>query len=233
LIWGPVFLGMMLAGSIPFRYIITLALCVFAVAPLGYVFGLSVKQQKRIETPWYFFTNQKHKVNLLDEGWVPDKLEIAVATGGVEGKGPESKKVPDQASIHRTFFPDEAINDFIFGVVAEEFGFRGAVLLLSGMLLLLLQCVFVAFCARDQLGRLIVIGIVTMFFVHTFQNSGMNLTILPIIGLPMPFISYGGTFVVVCLFLMGMIQSVWVHRNISAVKKKRSVNGSREEEDEE
>ncbi|MFN0079177.1 MAG: FtsW/RodA/SpoVE family cell cycle protein [Prosthecobacter sp.] len=232
LIWGPVFLSMMLAGNIPFRYIITLILCVVAIAPLGYVFGLSVKQQKRIETPWYFATNQRHKVNLLDEGWVPDKLEIAVATGGVEGKGPESKKVPDQASIHRTFFPDEAINDFIFGVVAEEFGFRGSILLLSGMALLLLQGVFVAFFARDQLGRLIVIGIVTMFFIHTFQNSGMNLTILPVIGLPMPFISYGGTFVVVTLFLMGMLQSVWVHRSISSVKKPRSVNAPRDEDDE-
>lgn len=231
LVWGPMFLSMMLVGSIPFRYLITLLLCVVSLVPLVYVFALKPYQQARINSTWYMMTNQMNKVNLQDEGWVAKHLQIAVSTGGLEGKGPESKKVPEQASIHRTFFPHESINDFIFGVVAEEFGFRGCVLLLGGMLLMLLQAVFVAFCARDQLGRLIVVGVVAMFFVHTFQNAGMNLVMLPVIGLPMPFVSYGGTFVVVTLFLMGMVQSVWVHRNISAVKK-RNVNSSREEEEE-
>lgn len=235
LVWGPVFLSMMLVGSIPFRYMITMLLGVVSVVPLVYVFALKPYQQTRINSTWYMVTNQLDKVDLQNEGWVAKHLQIAVSTGGLEGKGPESKKVPDQASIHRTFFPHESINDFIFGVICEEFGFRGALLVLSGMALLLAQGVFVAFCARDQLGRLIVVGVVAMFFVHTFQNAGMNLVMLPVIGLPMPFVSYGGTFVVVTLFLMGMVQSVWVHRNISAVKKKRSVNGPRrdEEDDEE
>lgn len=231
LVWGPVFLSMMLVGSIPFRYLITLLLCVVSVVPLVYVFALKPYQQARINSTWYMMTNQMDKVDLQNEGWVAKHLQIAVSTGGLEGKGPESQKVPDRASIHRTFFPHESINDFIFGVVAEEFGFRGCVLLLSGMALLLLQGVFVAFCARDQLGRLIVVGVVAMFFVHTFQNAGMNLVMLPVIGLPMPFISYGGTFVVVTLFLMGMVQSVWVHRNISAVKKRTSSSGPEEEEE--
>lgn len=229
LVWGPVFLSMMLIGSIPFRYLITLLLCVVSVVPLVYVFALKPYQQARIISTYYMFTNQMDKVDLQNEGWVAKHLQIAVSTGGIEGKGPLSMKVPDQASIHRTFFPHESINDFIFGVIGEEFGFRGCLVVLGLMLLLLLQGVFVAFCARDQLGRLIVVGVVAMFFVHTFQNAGMNLVMLPVIGLPMPFVSYGGTFVVVTLFLMGMVQSVWVHRNISAVKK-RSVNTSREEE---
>ncbi|MBB5031965.1 FtsW/RodA/SpoVE family cell cycle protein [Prosthecobacter vanneervenii] len=233
LVWGPVFLTIMLVGSIPFRYLITLLLCVVSVVPLVYVFALKPYQQARIQSTWYMLTNQLDKVDLQNEGWVAKYLQIAVSTGGLEGKGPESKKVPDQTSIHRTFFPHESINDFIFGVICEEFGFRGALLVLSGMALLLLQGVFVAFCARDQLGRLIVVGVVAMFFVHTFQNAGMNLVMLPVIGLPMPFVSYGGTFVVVTLFLMGMVQSVWVHRNISAVKKKRSVNGPRRDEEDE
>ncbi|WP_395718879.1 FtsW/RodA/SpoVE family cell cycle protein [Prosthecobacter sp.] len=233
LVWGPVFLSMMLVGSIPFRYLITLLLGVISVVPLVYVFALKPYQQARINSTWYMVTNQMDKVDLQNEGWVAKHLQIAVSTGGLEGKGPESKKVPDQASIHRTFFPHESINDFIFGVIAEEFGFRGSVLVLSGMLLLLLQSVFVAFCARDQLGRLIVVGVIAMFFVHTFQNAGMNLVMLPVIGLPMPFVSYGGTFVIVTLFLMGMVQSVWVHRNISAVKKKRPVNSVRDDDDDE
>lgn len=232
LVWGPVFLSMMLVGSIPFRYMITLLLCVVSIVPLVYVFALKPYQQSRISSTYYMVTNQLDKVDLQDEAWVAKYLLIGVATAGLEGKGPESKKIADQASIHRTFLPNETISDFIFEVVAEEFGFRGSVLLLSGMALLLLQSVFVAFCARDQLGRLIVVGVVAMFYVHTFQNAGMNLVMLPVIGLPMPFISHGGTFAIVCLFLMGMVQSVWVHRSISSVKRSRSVNGDRGDDEE-
>jgi rod shape determining protein RodA len=225
-------LSMMLVGSIPLRYLITHA----ARGRQHGAAGLCLRAQALPAGAYQLDLVHGHQPvgqgGPANEGWVAKHLQIAVSTGGLEGKGPESKKVPEQASIHRTFFPHESINDFIFGVVAEEFGFRGSILLLSGMALLLLQGVFVAFCARDQLGRLIVVGVVAMFFVHTFQNAGMNLVMLPVIGLPMPFISYGGTFVVVTLFLMGMMQSVWVHRNISSVKKPRSVNGARDEEEE-
>lgn len=233
LVWGPVFISMMLVGSIPFRYLIVTLLCVLTVAPLVYVFKLKPYQQKRIETTFYMFTGQMDKVNMQDEGWVAKHLQMAIATGGTEGKGPESKKVADQASIHRTFLPNEVINDFIFAVIAEEFGFKGAMGLILGIGCVLMLGITIAFSARDQLGRLIVVGVMAMFFVHTFQNIGMNLVVLPVIGIPIPFISYGGTFMVVTLFLMGLVQSVWVHRNISPVKKKRSVNGARVDDDDE
>ena len=63
-----------------------------------------------------------------------------------------------------------------------------------------------------MVGRLIVVGVVGLLFAHIYQNVGMNLLIMPITGIPLPFISYGGTFMVVLLFLMGLVQSVWVHR---------------------
>lgn len=216
-VWGPVFCAMLLVGSIPFRYLITLTLMVLCVLPLAYFFKLKPYQQKRIDTWVFLLTGQENKVDLKDEGWVPNYLLTAVGSAGIEGKGPLSQKVENRASIHRTFFPNESINDFIFAVVGEEFGFRGAVLLLSGMCLLLLQCIFVAFCSRDQLGRLIVVGIVAMIFTHTFENAGMNILLTPITGLPFPFVSYGGTFLVVCMFMMGLVQSVWIHRNVSPV----------------
>lgn len=221
LVWGPVFLAMMLVGSIPFRYLITLLLGALCVIPLVYFFVLKDYQQARIDTTWYLLTNQSEKVDTRGHGWVPNFVQTAVASAGFEGKGPLSEKVPEHRTIHRMFFPEaEAFSDYIFGVICEEFGFRGAVLLLTGIALLLIQGVFMAFYSRDQLGRLLIVGVVTMFFAHTFQNAGMNLCMLPVIGLPMPFISYGGTFMIVTLFLMGMVQSVWVHRNISPVKKK-------------
>ncbi len=231
LVWAPVFLSMMLVGSIPFRYIITIILSALCVIPILYFFILKPYQQARIDQTWYLLTNQPEKVDTRGHGWVPNFVQTAVASAGFEGKGPLSEKVQDQRSIHRMFYPEaEAFSDYIFSVICEEFGFRGALLLLSSIALLLVQGIFIAFYSRDQVGRLLVVGVVTMLFAHTFQNAGMNLCILPVIGLPMPFISYGGTFMIVTLFLMGMIQSVWVHRNTSSVKKSKL--GSRQNEDE-
>ena len=87
--------------------------------------------------------------------------------------------------------------------------------MIAGFSMLLFQCIFVAFYARDQMGRLIVVGVVAAMMTYIFMNIGMNLLMVPITGLPLPFISYGGTFMVVVLFMFGLVQSVWVHRNIS------------------
>ncbi len=228
IIWGPVFISMLLVGSIPLRYIIVLFLCAACVLPLAYFFALKPYQKARIQVFINMLTNQK--VDVLGDAYVANLLQIAVGSAGFEGKGPLSEKVPDRHSVHRTFFPeDEAINDFLYGVVVEEFGFRGGLLQITGIALLLLQGIFVAFYARDQLGRLIVDGTVAMLFTNSFMNMGQSLQVTPITGVPMPFVSYGGTFLVMCMFLMGMIQSVWVHRNISPVKKGRGDEGSDEE----
>lgn len=225
-VYGPVVIAMLLVGSIPFRYLITLFLGVMCILPVAYFFGLKSYQKKRVEVFVNMLTNKK--VDTLGDAYMADKVKIAVGSAGFEGKGPLSSKV-DGRSVHRTFYsPTEAINDFIYSVIVEEFGFRGGLLQIVVMALLLLQCIFVAFYARDNLGRLIVVGIVGMLFAHSMQNMGMNILMMPITGLPLPFTSYGGTFLIVCMFLMGMVQSVWIHRNISPVKKK----GRRDEEGE-
>ena len=104
-------------------------------------------------------------------------------------------------------------DDFIFTVIAETFGFQGAALLIFGLLFLLIMALTVAFFACDSLGRLIATGIVGLLFAHCFEHIGMNIGLLPITGIPLPLVSYGGTFVLIVMFLFGMIQSVWVHRN--------------------
>lgn len=226
-VYGPVLIALLLVGSIPFRYLITLFLCVMCVLPLAYFFGLKPYQKERVEVFTNMLTNKK--VDVQGGAWMADKVQIAVGSAGFEGKGPLSEKVMGR-SVHRTFFSEtESINDFIYAVIVEEFGFRGGVLQIAFMALLLLQCVFVAFYARDQLGRLLVVGVTAMLFAHSMQNMGMNVLMMPITGLPLPFTSYGGMFLVMCLFLMGMAQSVWVHRNTSPVK--RRAGDDRSEED--
>jgi rod shape determining protein RodA len=215
-VWGPTFCGMILVGSIPFRYLVTLVLGVLIVLPPAYFFGLKDYQQNRIVVfRKMLFNEPLSRDDLRGDAWTQNYLQIAVGSGGLEGKGPLSRKVEGQKSIHRTFFPHEAINDFISAVICEEFGFRGMLLMIAGFSMLLFQSIFVAFYARDPMGRLIVVGVVAAMMTYIFMNIGMNLLMVPITGLPLPFISYGGTFMVVVLFMFGLVQSVWVHRNIS------------------
>lgn len=219
MVWAPVLATVWLVGLIPFRYLISITLLGLTVVPLVYFLGLQNHQRVRIENIIKVWTGEP--IDIQGSGYDLHYVQMAIGSGGFTGKGFLANKVPGQRSINRMgFIPDTAINDYIFPVVAEEHGFRGASLFISALAFLLLQAVVVALAARDLLGRLIVSGVVAMFFMHIFWNIGMSLALVPIAGIPIPLVSYGGTFMVVTLFLLGMVQSVWVHRNIQPVKKK-------------
>ncbi len=207
IVWIPVYGAMVLIGNIPFRYLIVIILSVTMFLPFAYFFGLKEYQKKRITTQINML--QGKKVNILAEAYSAYNNLLAIGSGSWSGKG---FKNPDTINNKGFISPDTAINDFIFAVLAEEHGFRGSLMMLGGFMLLLLQCIFVAFYSRDMMGRLVVVGVVGLFFAHIYQNVGMNLLIMPITGIPLPLISYGGTFVVIVMFLLGLVQSVWVHR---------------------
>jgi rod shape determining protein RodA len=107
-------------------------------------------------------------------------------------------------------------NDYIFSAIGEQWGFIGGIVLIGGFALLLLTCLFVAFFAGDQLGLLLVVGISALIFTHIFQNMGMTIAMLPITGVPLPLISYSGSFVLMIMFGLGLVNSVWIHRRIPA-----------------
>ncbi|HRQ89385.1 MAG TPA: FtsW/RodA/SpoVE family cell cycle protein, partial [Bacteroidia bacterium] len=207
IVWVPVYGAMVLIGNIPFRYLVVIILTVTMFLPFAFFFGLKDYQKKRITTQIEML--QGKKVNVLAEAYSAYNNLLAIGSGGWSGKG---FKNPDTINHKGFISPDTAINDFIFPVLAEVWGFRGSLLMLGGFALLLLQCLYVAFYSRDLMGRLLVVGIVGLLFAHIYQNVGMNLLIMPITGIPLPLISYGGTFTVVVFFLLGLVQSVWVHR---------------------
>lgn len=209
IVWVPVVGAMILVGSIPFRYLIVIMLCGTMMLPYAYFFGLKDYQKKRITVPIDMLMGRK--VDTLGPAYSAHNNMLAIGSGGFTGKGFKSN---DTMNYKGFITPATAINDFIFAVLAEEHGFRGSVLMLSGFLLLLLQCLFVAFYSRDMFGRFLVVGVVALLFAHIFQNVGMNLLLMPITGIPLPLISFGGTFVVIVMFLLGLVQSVWVHRAV-------------------
>jgi rod shape determining protein RodA len=141
-------------------------------------------------------------------GWQADQSAIAIGSGGMHGKGWRQGTQNVLGYLPKT----TSYNDLIFSVVGEEFGFVGAAALIICEGTVLLWCILVAARARDKVGALLAVGVMTMLFTHIFVNIGMTIHVVPITGIPLPFISYGGSFVIACLAAMGLVQSVWVHR---------------------
>ncbi len=133
---------------------------------------------------------------------------ISVGSGGLTGKG-----WTDGTQAQLGYLPRlVAHNDFIFSVIAEEKGFLGSLTVLSLFGLVLFNGIRTASSARDRLGALIAIGVTVLFLVHVFVNIAMTIGLVPITGIPLPFISYGGSFVLSCCLLQGLVQSVWRFR---------------------
>lgn len=142
------------------------------------------------------------------ERWNSQQSMIAVGTGGILGKGIGEG---DQARLG--YLPQSvAHNDFIFSVIAEEAGFLGGLTVIGLFTVLVLNTLKVAALARDRFGTLLALGIATILVVHIFVNIGMTQGLMPVKGIPLPFISYGGSFVLSCCALLGLVQSIHRHR---------------------
>ncbi|MES2692540.1 MAG: FtsW/RodA/SpoVE family cell cycle protein [Verrucomicrobiota bacterium] len=133
---------------------------------------------------------------------------ISVGSGGLTGKGWTEGWQAQLGYLPRTV----AHNDFIFSVIAEEKGFLGSLTVLGLFGLVLFNGIRIAGSARDRFGTLIAIGVTVLFTVHVFVNIAMTIGLVPITGIPLPFISYGGSFVLSCCLLQGLVQSVWRFR---------------------
>jgi rod shape determining protein RodA len=204
IIWGPVVLALLFVGGIPLRYLICIVLIVLALIPVAYI-GLKPYQQERITA----FINPD--IDRQGSAWAINQSLIAIGSGGWAGKG---FKAPN-TQIELGFLPATAVhNDYIFSAIGEQWGFVGGIALLSAFGLLLMTCLFVAYKASDLFGLLLVIGITTLIFTHVFQNVGMTISILPITGVPLPLISYSGSFALMIMFGLGIVNSVWVHRRV-------------------
>jgi len=207
---------MLVGGGIPFRYLITMALLTILLVPVLYFFGMKPYQKARIVT--WVKVLKGEEIDTLNEGYSINNNMTAIGSAGFDGKGFNGERSEDVRTIKELgLIPrNVAINDFIFTVIAEEHGFRGAAALIIAFALLLLQLLLIAYGSRDLLGRLLVVGLAAQVFFHAFMNMGMCIGAVPITGLPLPLISYGGTFVVILLTLLGIAQSVWVHRHEGA-----------------
>ena len=135
------------------------------------------------------------------------QAKISIGSGGLAGKG-----IGKGETNHLKYLPPAvSMNDFIFCVYAEETGFVGSAFLLGLFGVLLVSCCRVAFSSGDGCGRLLALGTATLVFAHVYVNIAMSIGLMPITGLPLPFISSGRTFLIVVMCALGLVQSVSIH----------------------
>jgi rod shape determining protein RodA len=138
----------------------------------------------------------------IDEGYQVFQSKIAIGSGGLTGKG------LDAVTLANLGFLPEDHTDFIFSALAERVGFVGGVLLIGLFFVLVWRMLHVATISRDRFGVLIAVGVATIFLFHVFVNIGMTVGLIPVAGLPLPFISYGRSSLVVSLISLGLLQSI-------------------------
>lgn len=145
--------------------------------------------------------------DLTGAGYTLRQAKISIGSGGFSGRG-----IGKGEANHLKYLPQSiSMNDFIFCVYAEETGFAGSLVLLSLFAALLVSGAWTAVVARDSSGRLLAIGVSTLVFAHVWINIAMSIGLVPITGLPLPFISSGRTFLVTVMAGFGLIQSVSIH----------------------
>lgn len=142
------------------------------------------------------------------DAWNLNQSLISVGSGGLTGKGWTQGTQAQLGYLP----PAVAHNDFIFSVIAEEKGFLGSLTVLSLFGIMMFNGIRIAALARDRFGTLLALGVTVLFSVHVFVNIAMTIGLVPITGIPLPFISYGGSFVLSCCLLQGLVQSVYRFR---------------------
>lgn len=199
------FICFMFAAKLSYKYIIPVGTVGIASLPLIYMYVLSDMQRMRINV---FFNPE---LAPRDEGYHVIQSKIAIGSGQFWGKG----------FLHGTqtqlgFLPTPS-TDFIFSVIGEEFGFIGAILVVLTLFLIIYRCIKVAQKADNLFGRYVCTGVAAMLLFHTFENVGMCIGLMPVTGIPLPFISYGGTSLVTNLISIGLVMSVAYHNKPRSV----------------
>lgn len=198
---APIALMLLYAGGVPLKTLVFLGVLALCLLPLGW-FVLDEYQKNRILV---FFEPGR---DVYGAGWNKLQSQIAVGSGGLTGKGFLAGTQNVLGFLPKSVAP----TDFIYSVVAEEMGFAGSALVLSLYAAVILGVMRAALVSVDKFGRLLCVGVATMLFTHVFVNIAMTIGLMPITGLPLPLMSYGGSFMVTTMCGLGMVQSVYVRR---------------------
>lgn len=190
-----IFLFMVFMAGISYKYIAAAAGAAIVATPLLW-WRMAPYQKSRILV---FLDPERDP---LGRGFHSIQSRIAIGSGGFTGQG-----FLHGAQLQQGGLP-EAHTDFIFSSASEEFGFIGALIILALFIFIIVRCIMTAMNAKDDFGSFICVGVGAMFCYHVFENIGMCIGLTPITGIPLPFFSYGGSSMIVCLLTIGLVVSV-------------------------
>jgi rod shape determining protein RodA len=211
----PMCFALMFVAGVRVKHLVLAAILGIVLAGVGLPIMWKLKE-KRTGHPSYqknrltVFFHPDDPLTLTGAGWNLNQSKIAVGSGGMTGKGYLQGTQNLLGYLPRHVTPD----DFLFSVIAEEEGFAGSLVVIGLYAALLFSGLRIAANARDRLGMLLATGVVVMLFFHVFINVGMTIGLMPVTGLPLPLLSYGGSFVLASMTALGLLQNVWIHRRI-------------------
>ena len=194
-----IFAVMLFCAKLSYKYIFPAIGILIVAMPSAYAFLLNPVQQKRIQ----IFFNPESEA--LGAGYNVIQSKIAIGGGGLFGKGYLS------GTQNQMGYLPAKETDFIFSTICEEWGFIGGVLLIVALFLIIYRCFKISTKADNLFGRYICAGVGAMLLFHTVENVGMCMGLLPVTGIPLPFISYGGSSMVTNFISVGLVMSVAYH----------------------
>jgi rod shape determining protein RodA len=194
--------SLLFLAGLSWYWIIPAVSAIVTAIPLAWRFVLHDYQKARVMT----FLNPE--ADALGAGWNITQAKIAIGSGGLSGKGFL------QGTQSRLNFLPEKQTDFIWTSLCEEFGFVGAIAMLVLFAAVIFYGVQIAMSARSQFARLLSMGVTLNFFFYIMINGLMVMGLIPVVGIPMPLLSYGGTAMLTVMFGFGLLLSVHVHRQV-------------------
>jgi rod shape determining protein RodA len=194
--------GVLFLAGLSWKIIVPVIALAVAAVPVGWEFVLKDYQKQRVAT---FLDPDSDP---LGSGYNILQSKIALGSGGLFGKG------PGEGTQSRLNFLPEKQTDFIFTVLGEEHGLLGLVVLMGLYLAVLAQGVMIALDTRSQFGRLVAMGVCLNFLLYILINTSMSMGLIPVVGIPLPLVSYGGTALLTVLFGFGLLLSVQIHRAV-------------------
>lgn len=205
-VYACIFFGILFAANVNWKIILSIIGTGIAAIPLLFFVVMSDWQRERLLN---FFDATRAT---SDSGLNVYNSKIAIGSGGLFGKGLFS-----QDALSSLNYVPEKHTDFIFSASVEAIGFIGGMIIIALFLALILRVLYLATMADDKFGQFIIIGVVAMEFFHIFENIGMTMGVMPVTGIPLPFISYGGSAMLANMIALGLVLNVSTKRRTHAI----------------
>ncbi len=199
-----IFLSMLFIAKISYKYIIGFFVTLAVLAPLFWFFKDKILSPYQVNRLLVFFDPYRDPTG---SGYNVIQSEISIGSGQFFGKGFL------QGTQNQLEYLPAKHTDFIFATIGEEWGFVGCIVVVALLASVIIRCIYIASTAKDEYGSFICIGIASLFLFHVLENIGMCIMLMPVTGIPLPFISYGGTSLLTSMMAIGFANSVAASRH--------------------